>query len=261
MKGLLVQLKRKILKFYMKRELKKEYTYVDGDNKVKYLFVENKQSDKLMIVFSGFPSQGKLPGYNYFLKFKNIKCNKLFILDDFGKDIRGSYYLGQDGDFFVARLVTKLIEKISTEKSIDKKDIITVGSSKGGFAALYFALKNSYGAVIAGEPQILLGNYLALPVHSAVYKSIIGDVNENNTEIMNKLLFNLIDNKKQLPYMYLHCGKNGYHDIEHLSHLVTELRANSVKFTLDMGDYGSHDDVGKYFPKFAIDSILKELTN
>src|SRR5690606_31417746 len=102
------------------------------------LFFENKKSDKLLVVFSAMVGEGQSPVYNYVIKFNNIKCNKLYILDEYGYQKRGSYYLGENNNFFIDKAVTKLIDFISNEHGFNRKNIITTGTSKGGFAALYF---------------------------------------------------------------------------------------------------------------------------
>lgn len=59
---------------------------------------------------------------------KNI--NQLFILDDFGYKQRGSYYLGENGDFFLVEEVCTLISGIKHRYKLSS--ILTAGSSKGG---------------------------------------------------------------------------------------------------------------------------------
>ena len=62
--------------------------------------------------------QGVKAWYNYNRTLKNIKANKLFILDDFGTDSRGIYYLGKDGKFEIEQIVIELISKIKEIKAI-----------------------------------------------------------------------------------------------------------------------------------------------
>ena len=77
--------------------------------RLKYIY-ENHSSDKLLVVFSGFADK---PVYNYIRTLKDIKCNKLFILDDFG--YRGSYYWYENGKSYPLELVSSLIhQKVSS---------------------------------------------------------------------------------------------------------------------------------------------------
>ena len=144
---------------YVRYALKRERQYEHRQCKLSYLFFKEK-SDKLLVVFSGFPGKGRKAVYNYIMTFRNLKCNKLYILDNFGFDKRGAYYLGHNRDFFIERATTELIQRVLVENNILREDVITVCSSKGGFAAVYFAVKNGYGTAIAGGPQVLLCDYL-----------------------------------------------------------------------------------------------------
>ena len=50
------------------------------DNQLKYILNTNRSSDVLIVVFSGFPGKNGA-SYNYMRTLKEVKCNKLFILD------------------------------------------------------------------------------------------------------------------------------------------------------------------------------------
>lgn len=78
----------------------------------------------------------------------------MFILDDFGPNERGSYYLGENKNFYIEELVINLLEEIQAEFNFKKK--IFIGSSKGGYAALYFGTKTYADCIICGAPQSIL---------------------------------------------------------------------------------------------------------
>lgn len=120
-------LKTKIYMIFKQKEYK-------GDKyNIKYVF-ENNNSDKLLIVFTACTKKGQKARYNYIRTVENYKINKLFILDDFGFDNRGAYYLGKDKDFKIQEDVRSLISKVVKDFNI--KDEVYIGSSKGGYAAL-----------------------------------------------------------------------------------------------------------------------------
>lgn len=250
-------IKNRIMKMYLKKMLKNEKQFSHGTKTLKYVFDQKAKSDKLLVVFSAFPPHGKNASYNYVLRFNDMKCNKLYILDDFGTDNRGSYYLG-NRDLSIANAVTELITHIGSKYDITNKNIITLGSSKGGFAALYFSLLNNYGACISGEPQIYLGDYLKKSSRQSIYNYIIGDVTEENTLTLNTKLFDLLNNNLDTK-IYFHCGKNGDHYSEHLAPFIPYLDENSIEYHLDLGNYSDHREVGKHFIPFARKSILKKL--
>ena len=255
---MLAYAKRTISRKYMRSFLKKEKTFTAETCDVNYVFQENKSSNQLLVIFSGFPANGKPPVYNYVLKFRNLKCNKLFILDNFGDDVRGSYYLGTNGDWYVIDAVTDLIEEIATKNNIEKKDITCTGSSKGAFAALYYGIRNNYGTVIAGEPQIFLGDYLTVPDNLSVYSSMIGEVNSDNTKVLNDFLINLVEDKNDFPEITIHCGEDGYHHKKHIIPFLKKLDSKKVDYKLDLGSYKDHGNVGVYYPPLVISHYNKQ---
>lgn len=51
---------------------------------------------------------------------------------------------------------------IVAKYQVKLNNVITVGSSKGGYAALYYALKYGFGHAIAGGPQVKLGDFYTI---------------------------------------------------------------------------------------------------
>lgn len=102
----------------------------------------NRESDRLIVVFSGFSGKGKSV-YNYVSTLNGCKDNRLFILDDFGWEGRGSYYLFENGDRNVEDLVTGLIRDIRNKKHI--QSLVTIGSSKGGDSSNLLRIKAGCG--------------------------------------------------------------------------------------------------------------------
>lgn len=249
-------LKKYIKSKYMKYILRKEKKFKDKDCELSYLFLRKRKSKKLLVIFSGFgQDSNKKPVYNYILRFLKINCNKLYILDNFGPDLQGAYYLGEDKDFYISRAVIELINKIAIDNGISKDNIITLGSSKGGFASLYFALKEKYGAAIVSEPQTLLGSYLA--TNSTLFNFIGGELNNENIRYLDGLILNMIE-KNKCPRLYLQFGKDGEHYTKYWLPLKNKLDIENIKYTIDLGNFKEHNELINYFPKFVIDSIEKE---
>lgn len=248
---MLQKIKKKISKTYMKNKLKNEKTFETDECSLKYLLMKKRKSEKLLVVFSGFPAENQQPAYNYVLKFKSIGCNKLFILDDFGNDSRGSYYLGKNKDFFIERSVFELIEKVRKSKGIDKENVITLGSSKGGFASLFFAFKYGYGTTISGAPQYALGDYLSLPIHTPIMKYITGGESEDDISFLNNCLAEKIEKNSTRPNVFIHVSKNEHHYENHVIPLTEKLKGLGYPYQLDLGNYLNHGDVGKHFPLYV----------
>ncbi|QIZ66044.1 accessory Sec system protein Asp2 [Geobacillus subterraneus] len=252
------KVKNRLNIFYLMSRYEKVYD--SGECSLRYMFIPEDESDKLLIIFSAFPAANQSARYNYVTSFKNIKCNKLFILDNFGPNKRGgSYYLGKNRNFFVERAVNGLVSEIVSKLGITYKDVVSCGSSKGGYAALYFALKNGYGAAVVGAPQTLLGNYLGIKDHHCYLEYIAGGVSPDDKEFLNKLLFEAVINSKEPPEIFIHVGSKEHHYQEHVVPFVNYLKSNSISYDLDLKDYGNHMEVGTYFPPYALVCLEKFL--
>lgn len=228
---------------------------------IKYLFFPSENSTKLLVVFSAFPDVNQTARYHYLNAFKTLDCNKLYILDNYGPNKRGgSYYLATNKDFKIERSVSKLILKIIDNIGISKADVITAGTSKGGYAALYYAIKYNYNAAVVGAPQTLLGDYLFNNGGKIFLEYITGDSNIKNVEYLNDLLFNQIRSNKELPDFYIHVGLGEPHYVNHVVPFVSYLEMNNIPYNTDFQNYNSHSEVGTFFPKYAIDSISKILS-
>ncbi|WP_373780373.1 alpha/beta hydrolase family protein [Glaesserella sp.] len=134
-------------------------------SKITYPFIEDKKGRKLHYVlrfaentknartlfilhglgFSDIPSSFKDPNWN-------VVCP----LDNFGYKNEGSWFLGENGDFFVKDLMLQLIEYIKKETCCDR--LYFWGSSMGGYAAILYGLLCGAEAVFANVPQIKLRN-------------------------------------------------------------------------------------------------------
>ena len=101
----------------------KQKTYMGSKYKINYLLEKNSKSKDLLIVFSACTKIGQKARYNYIRTLDEFKCNKLYILDDFGFDGRGAYYLGKDKDFMIEKDVIALINKVSTEINPEKRNL------------------------------------------------------------------------------------------------------------------------------------------
>lgn len=178
----------------------KKYNCSNGRS-IKYI-LERNDSDKLVVIFSGFPGNKESARYNYRRTLKNINFNKLFILDDFGYENRGSYYICENNDFFIEDGVISLINRVKAE--LDIKETIFLGSSKGGYASLYFGIKYGSEYIISGAPQYYIGDYLNTEKHKNILKSIVGNITSNNINYLNNILRNEIITSINRPKIYIH---------------------------------------------------------
>ncbi|EQB38118.1 hypothetical protein M948_05965 [Virgibacillus sp. CM-4] len=221
------------------------------EKEVKYLFHKPyRNTDKLIIVFSAFSAIGKGPRYNYINTLEDFDCNKLFILDDFGS--RASYYLCENRDFSIERSVYQLIQAIIKEYNI--KNTMACGSSKGGYAALYYGLKYGFDHIIVASPQYFIGDYILKQTNSEdVARFMSGSDNVKDKKFLNDIMPDIISQTTYKPNVFIHLGEREYHYKSHVLPLLSKLDEFNIEYQLDLGDYDDHQEVIKYYP-----GILKE---
>lgn len=226
---------------------------------LKYM-LERSDSTSLIVVLSGIPRQGLKARYNYGRTLRNIKANKLFILDDFGYDQRGAFYLGKNKDFKIQEAVKELISKVKCDLCIDKT--FYVGSSKGGFASLYFGLQDKGSTIVAGGPQYILGDHLTkgvYPKYTLPY--ILGeDYTQEDIDSLNNIVrdvvYELKDNECDI---YLHYSDKEYTYDRHVIPLLEDFKANDIKCHEDVEHYEKHAEIAYYFPSFLVETLNRVL--
>lgn len=231
----------------------KEKVFIDGTQKIKYILEADKNSNELIVVFSGCTRTGVKARYNYNRTLKKFDTNKLYILDDQGIDGRGIFYLGKDSKFDTEKSVNKLIDKFIEELNIKK--IFCIGSSKGGYAALYFGLEKK-ATIIIGAPQYYLGNYLNCEANKHILKYILGDINDKKIKELNLILQKklAISNEAQIFMQY----SNLEHTYdEHIKFLIEDIKKYNINCKTECMNYLNHSDVSLFFPEYLI-KILTE---
>lgn len=247
-------MKRKISSLLLK--LKIQFTQRKYKS-LKYLFYKKKSSNILIISFSGF-SGGSPARYNYIKTIKNINCNQLFILDDFGYQKQGSYYLGENGNWFLPEMIEELIKKIQDENNIKKT--VMIGSSKGGSAALLYSIKLQADACIIGAPQYYIGDYLNIDRHLPILEGIMGDTSTESVEKLNNVLSDCISvSQIHKPDVYIHYSPMEHTYNEHIVYMIKDLKEYGYKVIEDADyEYTEHGNVAKFFPKY-LQKILSNL--
>ncbi len=229
----------------------------ESERPIKYLFQKSyTTTTNLVIIFSAFPTKGSQPRYNFVRTLSEFDCNKLFILDDFGS--RASYYLCEKKDFAIERSVISLIRSIIEENQIDT--VISAGSSKGGYAALYYGIKYGFDHILAASPQYYLGDYLLDQTNSQdVTNFMSGSSGADDHQFLNEIMPNMIEQTQNKPEIFIHLGKDEPHYENHVKPLIAKLEEMQIPFDLDLGNYSKHSDVGKFFPSIFKDKIRKLL--
>ncbi|MBC2370458.1 hypothetical protein HBP98_00405 [Listeria booriae] len=247
--------KRIIIKIYMFYAMLFEKKYHGEKCELRYLLFKKRKTKRLLVIFSSYPGKGQKARYNYVIKFSRLRTSRLYILDNFGPGEKGAYYLGENLDFYIEQDVYRLIESVRADLGVEKKHVVTCGSSKGGYAAIYFEGKYNYGASIAGAPQILLGDYLGIKEHQGIFRFIAGNYDEANREYLNNLLLQAVLAKKSANHISIHVSDQEGMYADHVKPFLSFTEQHDIALSLQLGTYTKHSLVGLYFPSFAIQAF------
>lgn len=224
---------------------------------VKYMMKREKQSDVLLIVFSACTRVGIKARYNYVKSLDGLKCNRLYILDDYALDKRGAYYLGHNFMFDEEKATNALIDEIIND--ITPRKVVYCGSSKGGYAALNFGLQRENSYIITGAPQFFLASYLKASGNMHAYEHIIGTPSEEKDKYLDGYLRNRILNDKysDSQRIYLHFSDKEHTYEEHVKYLIKEIRNKDIKCEYDISSYTNHSEISYYFPDYLREIISR----
>lgn len=227
---------------------------------MKYLLKEYKDSEYMIVLFSGLSSHPeKKSVYNYIKCLDNVPITRLHILDEYGYDNRGCWYLGESKELDVEESTIEVINYFSNKYKIKKDKIILAGTSKGGFAGLYLGIKYGYGNIIVGAPQIILGEYLDTPFHRGRLKFISGYKNEEEKEKEKEKLDKIIKELKiqSNTKIDILCGINDDRHIKQIEEFYLESsNKEAININLCSGDHGNIGNKYKeYLPK-RVKSII-----
>lgn len=211
-----------------------------------YLFQKNG-SDTLMIVFSAFT--GKMRRYNYVRSFKDIKTDKLFILDPWG--YLGSYNLYENGSSHPMETTLNLIEKIASGGGY--KSIYTAGSSKGGTCAIYFGLTVNATAIFSGACQYNLGTYVTRPERIEIFHGMMGSkAGKAEIDRLNNMVKDKIKEKKNTKtVIHVLYSKKELTYERQIVDLLKDLEANHIPYLDVERFFENHDEVSAPFVEYV----------
>lgn len=236
----------------------KQRVFSFENTRVKYIFEQCEDSSDIIVVLSSCTRQGVKARYNYMRTLHNVRANKLFILDDFGPDGRGSYYIGRDYTF-CEDLATKALIEMFIEKTAAKRVIFT-GSSKGGWAAMNFGLQFNNSYIVCGAPQYYVANWFG---KCESLKYITGDFSEERIHYVNNYLRQRIfaNESTHSQRISLHYSDKDHTYCEHIQYMVADLEKAGYTIERDIEHYENHSDVSIYFPKYMVSTINAIIEN
>lgn len=243
-----------ITKFKVLRD-QKVYKFQEID--LKYMYKTKKQADTLVVVFSACTRPGLGARYNYVKTLDTLNCNRLYILDDFGYDQRGSYYLGHMPEFKEQEAVISLIQKVV--KDTNPKRVLFCGSCKGGYAALNIGSRFENSVMIIGEPTYRIATEFKLA--EGLLKYWMGTVTDDNMKYMDGYLENQL---RENPYSdsqkiyFFYSEKDEYVEL-HSNPLLQVLREAGYDFKGEPAQFAAHADLGLYFSDYLKKKVQQHL--
>lgn len=242
----LMIIKKTAMNVYIKL---KQRTFITTEGrKLKYLFFRGdfKQS-KLLVVFSAYPARHQKAVYNYVKTLKNSKANRLFILDDFGYEGVGSFYLGDKCQLYKEQAIEQLITFITNKYHITERWF--VGSSKGGVASLIYGFRMNVDRLVIGSPAFRLGQTFLVNSYRKDILSAIIDIDESSIEWIDTLIERTIaDSEKKTKVELVYSDREEpWADV---SKLVQYLREQKIECELHNEYYTDHNEIGRVFSKY-----------
>jgi hypothetical protein len=235
-----------------------EAVFAEGQHAVRYVLQRGAAGSRhLCVVFAGMRRE---PKYTYVRTLAPVRAHRLFVLDDYGPHLPefgypGCYYLGRDREFSFEASVSALLNKVGSDLGVAGVDRIACGSSKGGWAALYYGFKYGFGHVVVGAPQTRLGHYLFRGKFKGLGAFIAGGSGEEDRRYLDSILFDMLSSTHARPRVHLHVGERERHREQHVEPLLAVLETMGVCYSVDLGDYDTHQQLRDYFPPYLLRTV------
>lgn len=157
----------------------------------------------------------------------------------------GCFYLGRARRLDVHDATLALIEGLRTEWSIDKENVVLLGSGKGGFAALHTAFSGGYGHVVARDPFLRLGQALFGGPLSALGHHLAGGRSEEDAAYLDGVLETSMREATAKPRAHVLAERGTPHFEAHVKPLIDLFGELGIEAVLETAP-----DVG--FDEFAV---------
>ena len=234
-------IKRVRSSYYALRNKIIEKSYKNG---VKYVLV-NKKSDKLIVVFSAIGGD-----YNYRRSLKGSSWDQLYIKDSWANGL--SYYLFENGLNHPEILTSSFLDDFLSHRNYSK--VVSLGSSKGGSAALYFGIKHRFDIVYAGACQFKVGVYIAIfHKEDNYYPLLMGAIpEEEGIKILNDKFNHILEentNSQTIVRLVYSTKEHTYED--HIIHLTNKLDECNISHEDQIESFPEHSMIGKYMSELC----------
>lgn len=210
---------------------------------VKYIWKRQK-SDRLVIVFTGIGNVR----YNYKNSLWHSPYDLLFIADCWAGGV--SYYWYENKRNHPEIYTQALIDQVLAKGNYTS--VVTVGSSKGGTAALYYGLKINADQILAGACQYYVGDYLSrhqYREHPEQWQAVVGGKpTQEWIDILDRKMPDMIENRRgSKTHVFLLYSTEEHTYSEHVKPLIEQLDVCGIAHEDQMEQFPEHSMIGGYF--------------
>lgn len=203
-----------------------------------------RNSSTLVIVFSSMGEQR----YNYKKSLKKCPYDQLFIADCWARNV--SYYWYESKSDHPERYTQALINNIIERGGYTS--LITLGSSKGGTAAIYYGLKYNAVQIFAGACQYYVGEYLSHYQYKQwpeQWHAVVGgEPIQEWIDILDQKLPSMIEaHRRCKTRLFLVYSTEEHTYQEHVKPLIKKLNECGIRHDDQVEKYPQHSMIGPYF--------------
>lgn len=234
----------------------KEWAQFPGEKPVTYLLdIPEEVPQTLKVVFSAIHQPGDFT-FNYRSSLGGTHSACLYILDDFGD--QGAYYLANGRERAEFRSVQALIRDTASKLGLTSGVVTTIGSSKGGAAALMHGLSIGAERIVAGAPQTRIGSFLRDP-HPNILRYIAGSATRASVQWADDVVFQALKSAPSDVKIELLVGTADHHYRDHAMPFVNAAEAEGHKVQLLRLPGAPHSRIGISFREYLTSIVRQEI--
>lgn len=204
-------------------------------------------SRKLAISFGGIKGAMGIPAFEFYKSSRIFDHNKIFV-----RDFRQHWY--QSGLKNISHDVDSTAEYLySRIRSINPEEVVFIGNSMGGYAAILFSSLLNTGSAIAFSPQTTIGLSSKLALGDFRWKRALSRTYINSLAKKNYFdLLPLLAKEGRKNRISIHVSALDKQDMRHAVRI-----ANQPLVTLNTYNFGGHNLVKHLKQKNLLSTILE----
>lgn len=221
-------------KFFKKNEEKLNIMEDEAGHRLPYAFRPASEPGKPLLVMLHGNGNNKSPS-----KFASPDYNVLLPLDKYGIKNNGCWFLGENGDFFMLRMLETLISTLLSRNAAENR-LFFWGSSMGATAALLLALRMEAQAAFCHIPQTNLYDSHWYAKNHVFIDHIFGD--DQKKHPWRNLVQLAREHQGKMPLLFISFNRfdRPFYLDEHLWPLIHALNKKGANYFLQIHPQEGH---------------------